>query len=211
VKTSYRKVIFFEEEFFSFGIDILDMLEFLLELDQKAFLLLNGLHASWLDPLMFAITKTVFWIPLYAVLLFLVIKHFKNDSWAVLLGVALTILLADQITSTGMKPFFLRLRPSRDPALEGLVHTVNGYIGGKYGFASSHAANTLGTALFFWMLLRQHYRWIGLLFVWATVVMYSRIYLGVHYPGDIIVGMFIGAGAGWIGFKFQQLILTRKK
>lgn len=186
------------------------MLESLIELDKEALLFFNSFHTPWLDPIMFWITKTFFWLPLYGFLLFLVIKHFKKDSWIVLLGIAITILLSDQITSGFMKPFFARLRPSREPSLQGLVYLVNGYTGGKYGFASSHAANTFATALFFWMLFKDQYRWLWVLFLWAIVMTYSRVYLGVHYPGDIIVGMLVGFGAAFTGYKIQRWIWYKK-
>lgn len=187
------------------------MLEKLIELDKELLLYLNSFHTPWLDPVMFWITKTLFWLPLYLFLLFLMIKNFKKDTWIVLLGIALAILLADQITSGFMKPFFARLRPSREPSLQGLVHLVNGYNGGKYGFASSHAANTFATALFFWLLFKDRYRWMWVLFVWAVVMTYSRIYLGVHYPGDILAGTLIGLGSAWAGFKFPQWIWNKRK
>lgn len=186
------------------------MLESLLELDKEALLFFNSFHTPWLDPIMFWITKTFVWLPLYGFLLLLVIKHFKKDSWIVLIGIAITILLADQITSGFMKPFFGRLRPSREPSLQGLVYMVNGYAGGKYGFASSHAANTFATALFFWLLFKDRYRWLWVLFVWAVVMTYSRIYLGVHYPGDILVGMLVGFAAAFTGYKIQQWIRNKK-
>ena len=186
------------------------MLESLIELDKEALLFFNSFHTPWLDPIMFWITKTFFWLPLYGFLLFLVIKHFKKDSWIVLIGIAITILLSDQITSGFMKPFFARLRPSREPSLQGLVYLVNGYTGGKYGFASSHAANTFATALFFWMLFKDQYRWLWVLFLWAVVMTYSRVYLGVHYPGDIIVGMLVGFGAAFTGYKIQRWIWYKK-
>lgn len=187
------------------------MLETLIELDKKLLLFLNSFHTPVLDPVMFWITKTFFWLPLYLFLLFLVIKNFKKETWIVLIGIAIAILLADQVTSSLMKPFFARLRPSREPSLEGLVHLVNGYTGGKYGFASSHAANTFATAFFFWLLFKDRYRWVWILFVWAVVMTYSRIYLGVHYPGDILVGMLVGLGGAWAGYSVQKLIWTKRK
>ena len=187
------------------------MLEFLKELDKDVLLFLNSFHTPWLDPVMFWISKTFFWLPLSLFLLFLVIKNFKKDTWIILIGIGLTILLSDQITSSFMKPYFERLRPSREPSLQGLVYLVDGYKGGKYGFASSHAANTFATALFFWLLFRSQYRWMWVLFVWATVMTYTRIYLGVHYPGDILVGMLIGLGAAWIGFRCQRWIWNKKE
>lgn len=182
------------------------MLDKLIELDKELLLYINGFHTPWLDPAMIWITKTLFWLPLYLFLLYLIIKNYKKDSWIIIIGIAMAILLADQITSGFMKPFFERLRPSREPSLQGLVHLVNGYTGGKYGFASSHAANTFATAIFFWLLFKNQYRWMWILFVWAIVMTYTRIYLGVHYPGDILVGMLVGLGSGWCGFMIQKTI-----
>ena len=180
------------------------MMEELIDLDKKIFLFINSLHAPWLDPAMLYLTQTFVWIPLYAILLFLIIKKFRNDSWAPLIGIFIAILLSDQITSGLMKPLFERLRPSRDPELEGLVHIVNGYKGGLYGFASSHAANTFACALFFWTLLKENYKWIGVLFIWAGFMSYSRIYLGVHFPGDIMAGFVVGTLCAWLGFRLYM-------
>jgi undecaprenyl-diphosphatase len=177
------------------------MIESLKQLDTESFLFFNGLHAPWLDPIMLYATQTYVWVPLYLFLLYFILKDYRGDSWAPVLGILITILLADQITSGLMKPFFERLRPSREPGLEGLVHTVNGYRGGLFGFASSHAANTFGLATFFWLLFRQTKKWIIVLFIWATFISYSRIYLGVHYPGDLIAGAIIGIISAFFGFR----------
>jgi undecaprenyl-diphosphatase len=186
-------------------------MEDLIELDKKLLVYLNSFHADWLDPVMMLFTETLFWLPLYLFLLYLVIKTYGKTCWIPLIGIAITILLADQITSGFMKPFFARLRPSREPSLQGLVHLVKGYTGGTYGFASSHAANTLGTATFFWLLFRDTRRWIVLLFPWAIVMTYTRIYLGVHYPGDILVGGLIGIASGWAGYRIVVALQRRRQ
>lgn len=180
------------------------MLEYLLELDRELFLYLNGFHTARLDPVMELISGKYLWIPLYLYLIYLVFKDYSNDGWLVLIGIVLTITLADQVTTSVMKPYFARLRPSHDPSLENLVHIVNGYKGSKFGFASSHAANTFGGATFFFLLFGRKKKWITVLFFWAIVVTYSRIYLGVHYPGDIVVGWLVGVLAAFAGFKFFQ-------
>ncbi len=181
-------------------------MESIKELDRDLLLLLNGFHTPWLDPVMFWLTKTIVWLPLYLFLLYLVITNFKKQSWMVLAGIALTILLADQITSGFMKPFFARLRPSQEPGLEGLLHLVNNYKGGRYGFASGHAANTFGTATFFYLVFKNKYAWIKWIFAWAALMTYTRIYLGVHYPGDILVGGTIGLICGWAGYQLQHFL-----
>src|SRR5688572_13477021 len=168
-------------------------MESLIELDKELLIYLNSFHVSWLDQLMLFITQTFVWLPLYIILLYIIVIDYKKDFWIVLIAITVTILLTDGITSGIMKPYFERLRPSREPSLEGLIHLVldhNGkvYKGGMYGFASSHAANTFGTATFFFLLLRQTRKWVWILFVWAILMTYTRIYLGVHYPGDILVG-----------------------
>lgn len=183
-------------------------MDHLLELDRDVFLFLNRLNTPWLDSVMPWITRTESWIPLYLVLLYLVIREFRKDSWAILVGIALTIVIADQVTSNLMKPFFERLRPSHDPTLEGLVHIVNGYRGGLYGFASGHAANTFGVTTFLVSVLSR-YRWMSWLFLWAGLMTYSRIYLGVHYPGDILVGAIVGITGALLSLRLTRYWLER--
>lgn len=181
----------------------------LLELDQELLLFFNGFHSEWMDPVMILATKTIFWLPLYLVLVYLMVKAYKWNTLYLLLGVAITIALADQVTSGFMKPFFERLRPSHEPALIGIVHTVNNYKGGLYGFASSHAANTFGVAMFLWLLFKDRYRYFSVIFIWPAFMSYTRIYLGVHYPGDILVGAIIGLLCGWIGYRLANWMLTK--
>lgn len=182
---------------------LLTMLQSLIELDQQLFLWLNGLHADWLDPIMLAITGRNIWIPLYAVILFLVIRKLKWQSWSMILGFALLITLADQAASGLFKPFFERLRPCYEPAIQEMVHLVK-YCGGQYGFASSHASNTFALAFFLFFIYRNIYtKWM---IVWAVLVSYSRIYVGVHYPGDIIMGAILGVIAAIITYLLYKRI-----
>ncbi len=185
------------------------MIEQLKEWDEQFLLFLNQFHTGWLDPAVLFITKTEAWIPLYALLIFLIFKNYKKEGWLVLAGVVMTVLLADQITSTVMKPFFHRLRPSNEPSLEGILHIVDGYRGGLYGFASSHAANTTGVAFLCFLVLRNAYKWMGLIFIWAFIMSYTRIYLGVHYPGDIIVGALVGLLSGYAGYRFYLWLKSK--
>ncbi|MDL5049464.1 phosphatase PAP2 family protein [Oscillatoria amoena NRMC-F 0135] len=183
------------------------MLEALLETDKQLLLWLNSHHAPWLDPVMLVLTKTIAWLPLYLLLLFLVFKEHQKNSWRVLLVIGVTLLLTDHTTSSLMKPYFERLRPSREPELAGLLHLVNGYKGGLYGFASSHAANSFGLAMLFWLMFSKSKPWIGLLFIWALFNSYTRIYLGVHYPGDIIVGALVGLCCAFLTFLLYKRFL----
>ena len=173
------------------------------DLDHQLFLFLNGLHVDWLDPVMTFISSEMGWLPFYAVLLFLVFYKYRWKGFWVLLGVVVVITLSDQISASVFKPIFQRLRPCYDPLIEDLVYTPKGKPGGHYGFISSHAANTFALASFIYMTMRKHYSKIGwLMFPWAALVAYSRIYMGVHFPGDIIcgaaVGMILGFGIGYL-------------
>jgi undecaprenyl-diphosphatase len=180
-----------------------------IDLDKKLLLFLNGLNNPFLDPIMYYSTNTFFWLPLYLFLVFLIFRNYKREGWYILLGAAVTILLSDQITTSIMKPFFARLRPSQEPSLQGIIHLVNGYKGGLYGFASSHAANTFGTAFLVWMVLKEFYRGVGWIFVWAAFMTYTRIYLGVHYPGDILAGAIVGLVCGMIGVLVSRWLIHR--
>lgn len=184
-------------------------MEFIGSVDTELFFFLNGLHTPWLDTLIFYLTKTIVWVPLYAVLIYLIIENYKKRSWIPLVCIILCLVCTDRVTSGIMKPYFERLRPTHEPMVQEKVHTVNGYKGGQFGFASSHAANSFGIALLTFMLLRNTYRWMGYMFLWAALFSYTRIYLGVHYPGDIAVGALIGLFFGWLFFKLNTFLDQR--
>lgn len=177
------------------------MIETLKKWDEDLFLWLNSFHMDWLDPIMFQISETLTWVPLYAYLIYRIFKQDRANAWWVLGGVALTILAADQFTSGFLKPLMERLRPCHDPRWEGIVHYYE-RCGGLYGFVSSHAANTFGMAVFLNRKLKGKVKNLRWLYLYAIVVSYSRIYLGVHYPFDIVLGASLGAIFGWTSWFF---------
>ncbi|MBX2962740.1 MAG: phosphatase PAP2 family protein [Cyclobacteriaceae bacterium] len=185
------------------------MMDFIATLDTKIFFILNGLHTKWLDPVMYWLSNTFTATPVFLLLIFLLVTVYKKKVWLPLLCIVLCITATDRITSGLMKPGFARLRPTHEPLLMEKVHTVNNYKGGNFGFASSHAANTFGIAMLSFLLLGHDVRRIRLIFLWAGLVSYTRIYLGVHYPGDILVGAFIGLAIGFLFYRLFKLIEER--
>lgn len=167
------------------------MIEQIKDWDTALFLYLNGLHTPPLDVVMYWVTDRLFWVPFYLVIILLVYKHYGLPGFWLLLAVGLSVSLADQFTSSFMKPYFGRLRPCYNPDIEGLVHVVRG-CGGRHGFASSHASTTFALATSLWLFTRGAFRYVWLMFAWAALVSYSRIYVGVHYPVDLAVGAFAG-------------------
>ena len=167
--------------------------------DEQLFLYLNSQHMDWLDPIMNMLTEKLFWVPLYAFFLFLIIKHFKKGSIWIVAGVGLAILIADQSTSGFMKPFFERLRPCHDPRFEGMVFNYGG-CGGMYGFASSHAANSFALAIYLNLIFFKKLKGFGWMFLWAAVISFTRIYVGVHYPLDVFIGALVGLLSGWLAW-----------
>ncbi len=149
------------------------------------------------------------WIPLYAWLLYLLIRKFKKESMWIIIGVIATVVLTDQISVKLFKEVFERLRPCHEESIAHLVHVVR-KCGGQFGFVSSHACNTFGVAAICGLFLRKHYSWIlWALLGWALIVSYSRIYLGVHYPGDIICGGLLGFFIGWLIFRTTNVFVER--
>lgn len=173
----------------------------IINLDTEFFLWLNSLHADWLDPIMLFITKRNTWIPFYLLIIVLLFRSLGWRAIFLLLSIGLLITLADQAASGFFKPFFARLRPCHNPAIQDVVHTIKG-CGGRFGFASSHASNTFALGTFLHLVYRNNYT-KGLI-AWAAVVSYSRIYAGVHYPADIFVGALLGIASAFIVYALYR-------
>ena len=185
------------------------MIEQIIQWDKELLVALNGSSSTFLDGIFMAITETTTWIPLFACLLYAVVR---NNTWRssllIIVMTALLVLICNYFSSGFCKPFFHRLRPSQEPELAKVIDLVNGYRSGLYGFISSHASNTFGISVFFSFLFSNK-KVSPLLLLYACLASYSRIYLGVHYPLDILMGALWGVSCG-VAFYFLYRWLNRR-
>lgn len=180
------------------------------DIDARLLLIVNGAHSPFFDSVMWCISGRWIWVPFYAVLAYLL---FRRMSWKrasiCLVTIGLIILAADQTCATLIRPEIGRLRPANlNNPLSSFVHVVNGYRGGRHGFPSCHAANTFALAVFMSLVIRH--KWFTvMMFSWAFVVSYSRMYLGVHYFGDLFCGATIGSLFAVLFYYLQNYLFKR--
>ena len=179
-----------------------EVLNGIIEIDTDIFLSINRMHSTFFDHFMSTYSGKWVWIPMYAAIWYVMLRNFH---WKVtllcMIGLALTITFADQVCTTLIRPYVERLRPSNlNNPLSEMVHIVNGRRGGRFGFPSCHAANSFGLAFFIFFLFRK--RWLTLfMMAWALLTCYSRVYLGVHYPGDLLVGTLVGLTGAYLIYR----------
>jgi undecaprenyl-diphosphatase len=190
------------------------MFDVLYKIDITLLLFINGNNSSCLDAIMWFASGRFTWIPLYLVIIGFLIYKYRWRSIIILLLIGILILISDKVASGFFKPFFHRLRPSHEPSLTNLLHFVNEYKGGNYGFISSHACNVFSLAFFIKFILKKEYYYLILIiFSWAALVSYSRVYLGVHYPSDVLLPIFISMIVAYFISKLYFIIeqyLNRK-
>ena len=186
------------------------MLDELILADQELFLYLNNLGSESWDSFWLAITDKFVSIPVYALLLFLILKYFGiKRTLVILVFVALLITSTDQLANF-FKYGVQRLRPCYEEGIFEAMRLVKSSCGGKFGYFSAHAANSFALASFFGLLLRPQLKYVGLILIlWAGFVAYSRIYIGVHYPLDLISGALVGMLFGWLFYRLHIFVQTK--
>lgn len=196
------------------------MLQHLLDIDTELLLWINSHHAAWADQLMWIVSGRLTWLPLYAVLIGLLFWRFGwRRALVFILAIAAAVGLSDFISSGIIKHAVCRFRPTHEPSLEGQLHIVHDYLGGLYGFVSSHAANTMSVSLLFCLIWTrqtpatnrrsQGSGLIWFLMLWVALNCYSRMYLGVHYPGDILGGLIVGSAIALILYVIVSSLLRK--
>lgn len=175
------------------------MINALSGIDQKLFLIINSWHTAWLNPVMVFFSSQIVWLPLVVLILVMAFKQLQRNSFYLfILFLILTIIASDVTSSYVLKNIVQRLRPCRVPELKAVMNFFGQKCGGRFGFVSSHAANSICILVFSYLALKvksPKFHWLWLL---PAIVCWSRIYLGVHYPGDILGGLMVGSMWGMI-------------
>jgi len=183
------------------------MLEKLQQLDRAVFIYLNGLGSETFDPLWELITKFTSWIPIFALILYLTFKRLGWRHALLVVGMVTVLLLLTDQTTNLIKNSVQRLRPGNNPELKGLIRAIKRR--GSFSFISGHASNSMAVAFFLYKVLKPYLKYMGFFFLWPLIFAYSRIYLGLHYPGDILMGYLYGIFTGWLVLKLYVYLRDR--
>lgn len=175
--------------------------------DSDLFRFINEAHQPWLDGPMEIISGKLTWIPLYGLLIYSLFRRYESAGWKAILYLISTVIFADQFSSSLLKPLFKRLRPCHVEEFQSWIHLPAG-CGGMYGFCSSHAANSFAIAVGYYLLTKNKFAGLAMI-LWASLISYSRIYLGAHYPLDVIVGALVGSVGAWGLFLLYERLIKK--
>lgn len=163
--------------------------------DSELFKWINLHHTELFDSVMIFFSNKYVWIPFYLLIFYYLIRKFKQQSWKPIVYLIISVAISDQICSSILKPWIQRLRPCHEASFQSWIHLADG-CGGQFGFCSSHAANSFALAIGLYLITKNK-NMLYLIIAWASIISYSRIYLGAHYPLDVIVGGLIGMGVAF--------------
>jgi undecaprenyl-diphosphatase len=197
-------------------LDAQTLLPTLESIDREALLAVNGSDSLYLDRLARVLTTALTWVPLYISLFIIVLRNNDNVRKVLMVvgAAGLCVLLAGSIDDMIVKPTVARWRPTHDPVIGAVVDVVDGYRGGKYGFFSAHASNTFSIAIFFCWLVRNRLLSVAMI-IWSLTNCWTRLYLGVHFPGDILVGLtwgfIVGSGVYYLYYRLTRRMSSGRK
>jgi membrane-associated phospholipid phosphatase len=180
------------------NIYLLNIIDSLNKLDRKLFTVVQSLSFPALDWLMILLRNPLTWIPLYVFILFWILRYKRKFAWQFIFLTLVVFAITDFTSASILKNLFLRLRPCAEPALQGVARDLVG-CGGKYGMPSSHASNHFGLAAFWYFTIKwmsgRKWSW---LWIWAALICYAQVYVGKHYPGDVLAGTALGISVGYL-------------
>lgn len=180
----------------------------MIRLDTDITLFLNSFHSCYWDDVFYVFSGQILWIPFFFTVIYVLWTTYGRNFYIPLLFLVLAVAMSDQISSSVIKPIVCRLRPSHATEISSIIHIVHDYRGGLYGFVSSHAANSFAFAMLSSLFFNSRYYSV-LVFVWALLTSYSRIYLGVHYFGDVVCGASVGIISAYLLYKLYVFLNRR--